>query len=260
MRTPCWRASTSPRSAGIRRSRSVRCSRRTSTTSTRSSKRHTNTRRKASTRTTSCSSSWTGKSILLEEYARDQIAAEEMHLADIRKMMRKPVRSSNRLTIAGGGASRSRKRSDHSSGVSASCLIGAPPRGRRRLAASSASSSRRSAPRDRRAARSRARRAKFSMADGLQKQKPSGGAPGARGAASAPSSCARLPGATVEYTACVCTRRRCAERRDRGEVLGLTQRGIAGRIEHVRAGRNRRRIDHRLREFAHAAVRGESPR
>ena len=32
----------------------------------------------------------TGHSILLEEYARDQIAAEEMHLADIRKMMRKP--------------------------------------------------------------------------------------------------------------------------------------------------------------------------
>lgn len=32
----------------------------------------------------------TGKSILLEEYARDQIAAEEVHLADIRKMMRKP--------------------------------------------------------------------------------------------------------------------------------------------------------------------------
>ena len=32
----------------------------------------------------------TGKSIMLEEYARDQIAAEEMHLADIRKMMRKP--------------------------------------------------------------------------------------------------------------------------------------------------------------------------
>ena len=32
----------------------------------------------------------TGKSILLEEYARDQISAEEMHLADIRKMMRKP--------------------------------------------------------------------------------------------------------------------------------------------------------------------------
>lgn len=32
----------------------------------------------------------TGTSILLEEYARDQIAAEEMHLADIRKMMRKP--------------------------------------------------------------------------------------------------------------------------------------------------------------------------
>jgi bacterioferritin len=31
-----------------------------------------------------------GKSILLEEYARDQIAAEEMHLADIRKMMRRP--------------------------------------------------------------------------------------------------------------------------------------------------------------------------
>ena len=31
-----------------------------------------------------------GESILLEEYARDQIAAEEMHLADIRKMMRKP--------------------------------------------------------------------------------------------------------------------------------------------------------------------------
>jgi bacterioferritin len=31
-----------------------------------------------------------GKTILLEEYARDQIAAEEMHLADIRKMMRKP--------------------------------------------------------------------------------------------------------------------------------------------------------------------------
>ena len=30
-----------------------------------------------------------GKSVLLEEYARDQIAAEEMHLADIRKMMRK---------------------------------------------------------------------------------------------------------------------------------------------------------------------------
>src|SRR5690349_445330 len=32
----------------------------------------------------------TGQSILLEEYARDQISAEEMHLADIRKMMRKP--------------------------------------------------------------------------------------------------------------------------------------------------------------------------
>ena len=31
-----------------------------------------------------------GNSVLLEEYARDQIAAEEMHLADIRKMMRKP--------------------------------------------------------------------------------------------------------------------------------------------------------------------------
>jgi bacterioferritin len=31
-----------------------------------------------------------GHSVLLEEYARDQIAAEEMHLADIRKMMRKP--------------------------------------------------------------------------------------------------------------------------------------------------------------------------
>lgn len=31
-----------------------------------------------------------GKSILLEEYARDQIAAEEQHLAEIRKMMRKP--------------------------------------------------------------------------------------------------------------------------------------------------------------------------
>jgi bacterioferritin len=30
------------------------------------------------------------KEIMLEEYARDQIAAEEMHLADIRKMMRKP--------------------------------------------------------------------------------------------------------------------------------------------------------------------------
>ena len=32
----------------------------------------------------------TGNSVLLEEYARDQISAEEMHLADIRKMMRKP--------------------------------------------------------------------------------------------------------------------------------------------------------------------------
>jgi bacterioferritin len=31
-----------------------------------------------------------GKSIMLEEYARAQIAAEEMHLAEIRKMMRKP--------------------------------------------------------------------------------------------------------------------------------------------------------------------------
>ncbi len=31
-----------------------------------------------------------GASVWLEEYARDQIAAEEMHLADIRKMMRKP--------------------------------------------------------------------------------------------------------------------------------------------------------------------------
>jgi bacterioferritin len=31
-----------------------------------------------------------GRSVWLEEYARDQIAAEEMHLADIRKMMRKP--------------------------------------------------------------------------------------------------------------------------------------------------------------------------
>lgn len=30
------------------------------------------------------------KNIMLEEYARDMIAAEEMHLADIRKMMRKP--------------------------------------------------------------------------------------------------------------------------------------------------------------------------
>lgn len=32
-----------------------------------------------------------GKSILLEEYARDQIAAEEMHLADIAKMIRRPI-------------------------------------------------------------------------------------------------------------------------------------------------------------------------
>jgi bacterioferritin len=31
----------------------------------------------------------TGKSIMLEEYARAQIAAEEQHLAEIRKMMRK---------------------------------------------------------------------------------------------------------------------------------------------------------------------------
>src|SRR4030095_8878135 len=31
-----------------------------------------------------------GKSVWLQEYARDQIAAEEMHLADTRKMMRKP--------------------------------------------------------------------------------------------------------------------------------------------------------------------------
>ena len=32
----------------------------------------------------------TGKSIMLEEYARAQIAAEEEHLAEIRKMMRRP--------------------------------------------------------------------------------------------------------------------------------------------------------------------------
>ena len=32
----------------------------------------------------------TGKSIMLEEYSRTQIAAEEEHLAEIRKMMRKP--------------------------------------------------------------------------------------------------------------------------------------------------------------------------
>src|SRR5262245_54623426 len=32
----------------------------------------------------------TGKSIMLEEYARDQIAAEEAHLAEIRKMLRRP--------------------------------------------------------------------------------------------------------------------------------------------------------------------------
>src|SRR5215470_9680070 len=31
-----------------------------------------------------------GRSIMLEEYARKQIAAEEEHLAEIRKMMRKP--------------------------------------------------------------------------------------------------------------------------------------------------------------------------
>ncbi|MEJ0036234.1 MAG: ferritin-like domain-containing protein [Gammaproteobacteria bacterium] len=31
-----------------------------------------------------------GKSIMLEEYARDQISAEEEHLAEIRKMMRRP--------------------------------------------------------------------------------------------------------------------------------------------------------------------------
>ena len=31
-----------------------------------------------------------GRSIMLEEYARTQIAAEEAHLADIGKMMRKP--------------------------------------------------------------------------------------------------------------------------------------------------------------------------
>jgi bacterioferritin len=31
-----------------------------------------------------------GKSVMLEEYARDQIAAEDAHLAEIRKMMRKP--------------------------------------------------------------------------------------------------------------------------------------------------------------------------
>jgi bacterioferritin len=30
-----------------------------------------------------------GKSIMLEEYARDQIAAEEQHLAEIRKMMKR---------------------------------------------------------------------------------------------------------------------------------------------------------------------------
>jgi len=31
-----------------------------------------------------------GRSVLLEEYARDQIAAEEEHLSEIRKMMRPP--------------------------------------------------------------------------------------------------------------------------------------------------------------------------
>ena len=31
-----------------------------------------------------------GESVMLEEYARAQIAAEEAHVADIRKMMRKP--------------------------------------------------------------------------------------------------------------------------------------------------------------------------
>ena len=31
-----------------------------------------------------------GKSIMLEEYCREQISAEEEHLAEIRKMMRKP--------------------------------------------------------------------------------------------------------------------------------------------------------------------------
>ena len=38
----------------------------------------------------SCSTMVTGKSIMLEEYARDQIAAEEVHVAEIRKMMRRP--------------------------------------------------------------------------------------------------------------------------------------------------------------------------
>jgi bacterioferritin len=32
----------------------------------------------------------TGRSIMLEEYARQQIAAEEAHLAELRKMIRKP--------------------------------------------------------------------------------------------------------------------------------------------------------------------------
>ena len=51
--------------------------------------------------------------------------------------------------------------------------------------------------------------AKFSIAEGLQKQKPSGGLAVASGALSDASSWARLPGASVEYTACACTRRRC---------------------------------------------------
>lgn len=34
-----------------------------------------------------------GKSILLEEYARDQIAAEEWHLAEVKKMMRRDSKS-----------------------------------------------------------------------------------------------------------------------------------------------------------------------
>jgi bacterioferritin len=33
-----------------------------------------------------------GKSILLEEYARDQSAAEEWHLAEVKKMMRPPMK------------------------------------------------------------------------------------------------------------------------------------------------------------------------
>ena len=51
-----------------------------------------------------------GKSILLEEYARDQIAAEEMHLADIRKMMRKPGSLSNSLPPRPGRVSRKPQR------------------------------------------------------------------------------------------------------------------------------------------------------